>query len=168
MLSDLETGVFHAFGFVVLRACLSPAEVTRLDEAYTRAIATAPAYDYFGAGGTRMLVHAEEADDSIAALVGHPRIDEAIRDLFGRSDLFINSDLWRNMDDTLWHSDGAPGRQPPTFKVAFYLDPTSPSDGGLRVVPGSHHPAFCAAILDRCGVWDRRRLPGCLVHARRA
>jgi hypothetical protein len=157
MLSSLEIGAFRAFGYVVVRNCLSPPEMVHLDKAYARVIATADPYDYFGQGGTRMTLHVEESDDTFAELIGHPRIDEAVRNIWGSSAIFLNSDMWWNMDDTPWHSDGSPGRQPPSFKLTFYLDPTTADDGALRIVPGSHHPAFCSSILSECGYWDRRR-----------
>ena len=42
------------------------------------------------------------------------------------------------MGDTRWHSDGYGGRPVLTFKMAFYLDPTTKDTGALRVIPGSH------------------------------
>jgi len=55
MLSELEVGQFQAFGYVVLRQCLSPAEMQALTVAYDRVIADAPIYNYFAKNDTRMI-----------------------------------------------------------------------------------------------------------------
>ena len=52
MLSELEVGQFHAFGFVVIRNCLSVDEFEQVEKAYTRLIATAPQYTRFSEIGT--------------------------------------------------------------------------------------------------------------------
>lgn len=157
MLSELEVGSYHAFGFTVLRGCLSAEEMAALNEAYARLIETAPRYDYFGSAGTLCLLHFVDHDPAMAALVGHPRLVEAMRDIWGRPCLYFGSDMWSNCDDTPWHSDGQPGRQCLSIKVTVYLDTMTADQGSLNLIPGSHHPQFCADIMQRCGVWDRGR-----------
>jgi len=159
MLSDLEIGRFRAFGYVVLRSCLSSREVARLQEAHDRVIADAPVNDYFAGGaGTRSLAPFVEADDAFGDLIEHPGVMEAMRDIWGTECLYNGgSDMWSNLDDTPWHSDGDPGREVLTLKTAFYLDEQDASQGALNVIPGSHHPEFCAAVFRACGYWDERR-----------
>jgi hypothetical protein len=157
VLTDLEVGQFHAFGFTVLRSCLTFEEMAVLEDTYNEVIANAPSYDYFGSAGTRTLLHFVEHDDNFAALVGHPRVMEAMRDIWGRECLYFASDMWLNMDDTPWHSDGQPGRQALSIKVTIYLDSMTAEQGALNVIPGSHQPDFCAAIMQHCGFWDQRR-----------
>src|SRR5258708_605126 len=45
MLTNLEVGQFRAFGFVVLRDCLTPQEVAEIGRAYKHVMARAPKYD---------------------------------------------------------------------------------------------------------------------------
>ena len=159
MLSELEIGQFRGFGFVVLRSCLSPNEVRRLNEAHDRVIAAAPTNDYFGGGvGTRTVAPFVEADDAFAELIEHPGVMEAMRDIWGAECLYnAGSDMWANLDDTPWHSDGDPGRERLTLKTAIYLDEQDEDQGALNVIPGSHHPEYCSAIFRSCGYWDERR-----------
>ena len=78
MSCELDVHQFHAFGFVVLRGCLSAGELSQLEEAYARLIAKAPDFDYFDGGvGTKMITRTEEQDSFIASLIVHPRILEA-------------------------------------------------------------------------------------------
>lgn len=158
MLSDLEVGQFRAFGFTVLRSCLAECEVKELQEAHDRVIAKAPAYDYFAENGTRMLSPFVQADDAFGALIEHPGVMEAMRDIWGTECLYIaGSDMWANRDDTPWHTDGQPGRQAVTLKTAVYLDEQDRDLGSLNLIPGSHHPGFSAALFRSCGRWDRGR-----------
>ena len=172
MLSELEIGQFRAFGFVVLKNCLSPAEVARITAAYDRVMPTAPLTQYFDKEKeTRALMSFVQADDAFGALIEHPGVMEAMRDIWGTEALYIaGSDMWANFGDTPWHSDGQPGRERKTLKTAIYLDEMGPDTGPLNVVPGSHHPEakgdwyyarvhpeFCAAIFQSCGIWDQGR-----------
>lgn len=158
MLSDLETGQFRAFGFVVLRQCLSAAEVERLQEAHDRTLALAPAYDYFGSNGTRMLCPFVQQDECFGALIEHPGVMAAMREIWGAECLYTaGSDAWANLDDTPWHTDGQPGREAVTLKIAVYLDEQGAGSGALNVIPGSHHPQFCAGLFRACGYWDQGR-----------
>ena len=158
MLSDLEVGQFWTFGFSVLRNCLSMNEVEQLKEAHARVIADAPVYNYFAENGTRMLGPFVQADDAFAGLIEHPRVMEAMRDIWGTECLYIaGSDMWANRDDTPWHTDGQPGRQTVTLKTAIYLDEQDKDLGSLNVISGSQHPEFSAALFRSCGHWDRGR-----------
>lgn len=172
MLSDVEVSQFRAFGFIVLKGCLSAEEMRGLEEAYERVIPDAPVYNYFGNNNSHVLNPFVQADDRFAALIEHPRIMEAMRDIYGTECLYTTgSDLWANRDDTPWHSDGRPGRRVVGVKTSIYLDEQDRDSGALNVIPGSHHPAFCAAIFQAYGYWatatsrprlrlDPRAVPG--------
>ncbi len=102
MLSDLEVGQFRTFGFIALRSCLTEREVKDLQEAHDRVIAEAPAYNYFAENGTRMLSPFVQADNAFARLIEHPRVMEAMRDIWGTECLYIGaSDMWSNRDDKM-------------------------------------------------------------------
>ena len=159
MLNELKVGQFLGFGFVVLRSCLSPREVRHLQEAHRRVIAEAPLNNYFGGGvGTKTVQPFVEADDAFGELIEHPGVMEAMRDIWGAECLYnAGSDLWSNLNDTPWHSDGQPGREQLSLKTAVYLDEQDEEQGALNVIPGSHHPEYCAAIFRSCGYWDKGR-----------
>ena len=172
MLSDQEVGQFRAFGFIVLKGCLSGEEVEGLQGAYDRTVVDAPVYNYFGNNDSQVLTPCVQADDRFAALIEHPGVMEAMRDIYGTECLYVgSSDLWANRDDTPWHSDGRPGRRVVGVKTSIYLDEQDRDRGALTVIPGSHHPAFCAAIFQAHGYWatatsrprlrvDPRAIPG--------
>lgn len=157
MHTPLDAGIFRAFGFVVLRSCLTPDEVAALDAAYRRVMATAESYDYFGSGGTKLALHVMDAEPVLAHFAVHPKIIGAMQAFWNAAPLMLTSDLWSNLDATPWHSDGIPGRRGVTMKVTTYFDPMTGTQGALRVIPGSHHREFCMAILNRVGVWDQGR-----------
>ena len=155
MLTDIEIGLYRAFGFVVLRGCLSAAELTHFNEAYERLMANAPKFNYFGNAGTRQLNNPHEEDATIASLAVQPRVLEAMRDLWGRPWIFsASSDMWWNVDETPWHYDCAVGTHLPSMQGAWYLDETTAEQGALRVIPGTHHPEFNRALSKNCGSWD--------------
>ena len=148
MLTELEIGQFQAFGYVVLRECLDSDEVQRLQEAFDRVVKTAPALDDFGTAGSKRTLSFMEADDSFGALIEHPKIMEAMRDIDGTEFLYTGAgDLTANVDDVFWHTDGNPSMQPMLGKTAIYLSDATDGDGALNIIPGSHHPEFSAALF---------------------
>ena len=140
MLTKDEIASYHAFGYLVLRGCLTPEETPEVEAAYERVMVDAPQYDYFDTGGTRKLNGSEEKDAVLARFLVHPKIVDAMRDLWGAPGIFLGSDIWSNMDDTPWHTDGMPGRVRGTIKVTTYLDEMTPEQGSLNLLPGTHLP----------------------------
>ena len=156
MLTDMEVGQFHAFGYVAIRGCLSADFVRRVEDAHARVIAKTPRYAYFDPESeSRMLPDFAEEDDAFSELIEHPKIMEAMRDIDGTEFLYLGGcDIWSNLDDTPWHSDSVPGQLPEgaaNFKTAIYLDESAEDDGSLNVVAGSHHPQLAASILRNLG-----------------
>ena len=136
MLPHQDVGRFRAFGFVVLRNCLSEDEVDNLQRAHDRVIAGAPVYNYFAENGTRMLSPFVQADPSFADLIEHPGVMQAMRRIWGTECIYIaGSDMWANRDDTPWHTDGHPGRQTVTLKTAIYLDEQDEDQGVVEPDP---------------------------------
>src|SRR5207249_8046453 len=106
MLTDLEVGQFHAFGYVVIRRCFDDDLVARLQAAHDRLLVDAPRYDYFDTYGTRVLDHIVDADESFDSLVEHPGVLEAMRDIWGTECLYMGGgNAWSNRSDTPWHTD---------------------------------------------------------------
>lgn len=157
MLSRDEIAHYRAFGFIMLRQCLASDEFAELEAAYERLMQDAESYDYFGKAGTRTAMGAEEKDPVFAAFVVHPKIIQAMRDLWGAPGLYLGCDIWSNRDDTPWHTDGAPGRLRGTVKVTIYLDEMTAEQGSLNLIPGSHLPASSANLFTQFGYFDRRR-----------
>ena len=109
MLTELEIGQFRAFGYVVLKECLDSDEVQRLQEAFDRAIQSAPALDDFGTAGSKRTLSFMEAEDSFGALIEHPKIMEAMRDIDGTEFLYSGAeDMSSFVGDTMWHCDFFP------------------------------------------------------------
>ena len=173
MLSELEIGQFHTFGFTVIRDCLSVNEFEEVEKAYTRLIASAPRYNYFSEIGTRRTARFVFEDANLANLIEQPKVMEVMRDIWGTECLYNGGqDMWENRDETPWHCDGPPGRETVTLKIALYLDEMDKNTGSLNVIPGSHHPEFSATLFQSCGYWekggrprlrlDRDNIPGAL------
>ncbi len=146
-MNDLEIGQFRAFGYVVLKDCLDADELQEVQDAFDRVTERAPEFDDFGPSGTRRSISFTEEEEVLGALIEHPKIMEAMRDIDGTEFLFIgNGDLTANKDDVYWHTDGNPSMQPMTVKTVFYLSEASDGDGALNIIPGSFHPDFSAAL----------------------
>ena len=157
MLTKDEIAGYHAFGYLVLRGCLTPEEMAEVEAAYERVMVDAPRYDYFDTGGTRKLNGSEEKDAVLARFLVHPKIVDAMCDLWGAPGIFLGSDIWSNMDDTPWHTDGMPGRVRGTIKVTTYLDEMTPEQGSLNLLPGTHLPPCSDNLFKNFGYFDRSR-----------
>ena len=160
MLTELEVGQFHAFGYTVLRNCLSVDELEAVEKAYTRLIANAPGYNYFTEIGTRMTTAFVYEDESLGNLIENPKVMEVMRDIWGTECLYNGGqDMWENRDFTPWHCDGPPGQSTVSLKMALYLDEQDKDTGSLNVIPGSHHQEFSATLFQSCGYWVKGSRP---------
>lgn len=157
MLSKDEISGYQAFGYVVMKACLTSAETAELEAAYERVMVDAPRYDYFDTAGTRKKNNVEEQDPVFARFIAHPKINEAMRSLWGAPGILIGSDVWSNRDDTPWHTDGLPGRLRGTIKVTTYLDEMTTKQGSLNLLPGTHLPVSSDNLFRSFGYFDRSR-----------
>ena len=174
MLTELEVGQFHAFGYAVIRECLDSDFVRQIDTAYTRLIAKAPRYAYFDPNtATRMMTDFAAEDSVFSELIEHPKIMEAMRDIDGTEFLYMGAcDIWSNLDDTPWHTDSIPGQEANGIvaKTAIYLDESVKDDGSLNLIAGSQHPQFATSVLSNLGhlekgtrprlLNDRQQVPG--------
>jgi len=160
MLSELEVGQFHAFGFVVIRNCLSVDEYDQVENVYSRLIATAPRYTRFSEIGTKKTETFVYEDEILANLIEHPKVMEAMCEIWGTECLYIGgSSMLENSDFTPWHCDGKPAHGNVTLKMALYLDEQDKDRGSLNVIPGSHHPEFSASLFQTCGYWENGNRP---------
>ena len=155
MLTELEIGHFRAFGYVLLKDCLTSDEVHRLQRAFDRVIESDPRVDDARGDGTRNLSFFAGTDDAFDELIEHPKIMEAMRDIDGAEFLYTTGEnMAAFAGDTVWHCDYLPPHHEfRPVKTAFYLDEMWVSDGALCLIPGTHHPSFAAAILRAVGYY---------------
>ena len=123
VLTEQEVGHFHAFGYVVLRAALSPQEVVELRSAYDRVVAgeAAEVRDT----GTLNVDRPHEAEQAFLDLIGHPRLMAAMRQIDGTEFLFHSAQATHRREEVRWHCDFFPPHVTcKPMKVNVYLDST--------------------------------------------
>ena len=157
MLNDLEVARFHAFGFHLIKGCLSAGEVASLEESFERLMRDASVTAQWGDNGSRYRTNTEAVDPVIGALVVHPRVVDAMRDIWGTPCLYFASGMWANKDDTPWHTDRQPGYHLQSIKVTYYLDEMTEEQGAIRLLPGTHHRHWNETLFATCGYRDNRR-----------
>ena len=140
MLSEQQVGFYRAFGFIVLKECLSADHLARLEEAFERVLATDPRVFDNRDNGTRNLTYFAHLDNAFAELVEHPDLMEAMRDIDGIEFLYGGGEsMAKFVGETHWHCDYRPPHsafQP--VKANVYLDPMRAKDGALQLIPGTH------------------------------
>ena len=153
VLTEQEVGHFHAFGYVVLRAALSPQEVVELQAAYDRVVAgeAAEVRDT----GTLNVDRPHEAEQAFLDLIGHPRLMAAMRQIDGTEFLFHSAQATHRQEEVRWHCDFFPPHVTcKPMKVNVYLDSTHMDDGALELIPGSHLPELAATVFRHLGHYD--------------
>jgi ectoine hydroxylase-related dioxygenase (phytanoyl-CoA dioxygenase family) len=153
VLTEQEVGHFHAFGYVVLRAALSPQEVVELQAAYDRVVAgeAAEVRDT----GTLNVDRPHEAEQAFLDLIGHPRLMAAMRQIDGTEFLFHSAQATHRREEVRWHCDFFPPHVTcKPMKVNVYLDSTHMDDGALELIPGSHLPELAATVFRHLGHYD--------------
>ena len=140
-LTDQQLAAFRTFGFLALPGLLAD----RID----RIIAEFEAIWAANGGGHNGRAHDGSArscsvqfidqSEELSTLLDDPRIHGVAASILGDDFNYMGSDGNFYTGDTRWHSDGYGGRGGPLhIKLAFYLDPLTPANGALRVIPGSH------------------------------
>jgi hypothetical protein len=174
VLSAQHAAFFAANGFVLLPALLDPDEAARLREEVAHNIQRAydipapsdgPATGYDGlylplAGPQSPLSRALTSDPVMTrlagTLLGRPPVPKPAKGM-----IYGDASAWhRDSDDADLHA----------VKIACYLEPLSGETGALRVLPGSHHPAYSNALSEYRAQWpsgtpldeddEQRRWPG--------
>ena len=149
-LTSAEIAHFHSFGWVVMRALLDGAESARLRDEVDHALRDA----YGSAYGRNTR---EDLDDESPEANVLPLMSEMTP--FSMSLVADDTRLWTIAErllgpvtlacpalgecligDTPWHTD--PGIGDAWVRFRAYLGPRRTSDGALRFVPGSQHPAY--------------------------
>ena len=142
MLSSVDLAHFAAFGFVVLRQAVDP---RALADELDRALADGCRGDFAGAAarvsGRYVPMMCERTPVSLA-LLDHFMAPAA--ELLGRPVLPLRAKGVLYFGAAAWHRDS----ERPVASVGFaaYLEPLRADTGALRVLPGSHRPAYGAAV----------------------
>ena len=140
-LTHQQLAAFRTFGFLALPGLLAD----RID----RIIAEFEAIWAANGGGHNGRAHDGSArscsvqfvdqSEELSTLLDDPRIHGVAASILGDDFNYMGSDGNFYTGNTGWHSDGYGGRGGPLhIKIAFYLDPLTPANGALRVIPGSH------------------------------
>jgi hypothetical protein len=137
--------LLHAqmFGFVLLRQCFSPEEMSKISADFDEVLAEDRQGRPFPGEQRQGVLGFAEQRPALMRLLEDDRIYGAIEQLLGPEFVWIGSDGNLYVGDTGWHPDSsAQSHHYPRVKVAFYLDPVTKDTGCLRVIPGSHHRPF--------------------------
>lgn len=157
---------YRRYGFVVIRGLLSEAEIDQLDAECVRAqqqVIAGELPERYGstvflddatkAGFANYVEYVNELSPAVLAAATHPDLVSVITELLGPGCWFNDASRFgvvyqdsrpgRESGYTRigWHSDwqAAPNLDIwPSTAFTFHLDGTSPANGFLRVVPGSH------------------------------
>jgi hypothetical protein len=154
MVTDAELASFDAFGFLVLRQVIDAAtladEVDRaLDDAFPSPFEMS--FGDLGAAGRYVPMMGERTPVSLDLL---DRFLPVAAALLGQPVIPLRAKGVRYLGATTWHADST--RALASIGFLAYLDPLTAGTGALRVLPGSHHPAYAAALRRH----DERHGPG--------
>jgi Phytanoyl-CoA dioxygenase (PhyH) len=152
MLSHEQILHFRTFGYVTLRAMLSPAEATTLREEVTGAladafgrIATEP-NDLRGISGDYLPLAAIRAPFSLSLIADDPRTFLSSAELLGSPTVPSVGIATCFTGDSTWHTRVGPDIGGVTLWADF--EPRTAGTGALRLIPGSHLPDFERRLCD--------------------
>ena len=151
MLTEEQVDTYRTFGFVVLRDYLAAEETAALADEMDRAHRDAfgerldDRPETRGMSGHYLPMMGERTPRS-RALVEDSRFLGAARQLLGPAVLPQPAEGNRLYGFAGFHDDAADGVA--GVKFVAYLDPLSATDAALRLLPGSHHPDFRAALYE--------------------
>src|SRR5688500_3370258 len=145
-LSQQQLQAYDSFGFLVIPQFLSPERVQSLRDEVTRmkSAESGEADPLKHSGRVIGMFHKSEP---LLELFDDPGLDAVARQLLkDPTDLrFLGDEYVSYSTPADWHPDMLATETFEALKFGFYLDDLS-RGGCLRVVPGSHHPAFSKAV----------------------
>jgi hypothetical protein len=146
MLSHQQIMHFRTFGYVTLRALLTPGETATLRQEVASAItdafgaATETDDGLGGISGDYLPLAASRAPFSLSLIADDPRTFLAAAELMGAPAVAPAGLATRFTGDSGWHTRQGPDVGGVTFWAD--LEPRTASTGALRFIPGSHLPEF--------------------------
>jgi Phytanoyl-CoA dioxygenase (PhyH) len=156
MLTDEQIDHYQTFGFVVLPHWLDEGETAALGQELDRALRDGYG-DHFGdrepAGGIDgqwLPMMSRQRTPTSLGLVEDPRFLQAASQLLGGPVLPTFAEGYLLFGEAGFHTDCGTGSQ--GVKFVAYLEPLTAATGALRLMAGSHHRDFGAAVA----AWDIR------------
>jgi hypothetical protein len=155
VLSHQQIMHFRTFGYVTLRALLTPGETATLRQEVTSAItdafgaATEPDDDLGGISGDYLPLAASRAPFSLSLIADDQRTFGSAAELMGSPAVAPVGLATRFTGDSGWHTRQGPDVGGVTFWAD--LEPRTASTGALRFVPGSHLPEFERRLCEYSG-----------------
>jgi Phytanoyl-CoA dioxygenase (PhyH) len=156
MLTDAQIDQYRTFGCLVLPGYLDEGETAALGAELDRAHRDAfgarsdERPDEGGIAGHYLPMMSHTRTPLSLRLVEDERFLAAARQLVGAPVVPTYAEGIVYFDQAGFHDDAGPGVT--GVKFVAYLEPLTAASGALRLLPGSHHPEFSAAVA----AWDRR------------
>ncbi|MFG1999765.1 phytanoyl-CoA dioxygenase family protein [Spirillospora sp. NPDC048911] len=150
MFSHIDIAHFEAFGFVVLRGLLTADEVARLRAEVTTELTAAfgglgtDPGDEGGISGDYLPLTVDRAPFAQSLIADDPRLFQGATELAGAPMVPAPGIAVCFTANAGWHTDVGPDVRGVKFLV--HLDPRTAGTGALRVIPGSHDPAFARRV----------------------
>ncbi|MEU5881555.1 phytanoyl-CoA dioxygenase family protein [Spirillospora sp. NPDC047279] len=151
MFSHDDIAHYEAFGFVVLRGLLTAGEAARLRAEVTTelraafgGIGTAPG-DEGGIPGDYLPLAVDRAPFAQSLIADDPRFYQGATELCGTMTVPAGPGIATCFTGNAgWHTDVGPDVR--GIKFLLHLDPRTAATGALRVISGSHDPAFARRV----------------------
>ena len=136
-LTAAQLNHFNTFGFLVVRECLTEAEMLEYSFEFNRAIdAIGRVKKGSNTGHYAMMVGSRAP--LTARLMEDPRFFDVASQLLGAPVLCAGAGGHLFSGDTRWHPDHTRELTHEVLKFCIYPDALSAKSGALRVIPGSH------------------------------
>jgi phytanoyl-CoA dioxygenase PhyH len=153
MVTDQQVDHYQTFGFVVLPGYLDERGTAELRDELDRALRDGYGVDFDDRQdwwGHALPMMSRQRTRISLALVEDDRFFAAARRLLDAPVLPTYAEGNLLFGEAGFHTDCGTGT--PGVKFVAYLEPLTAATGALRLMPGSHHPDFSAAI----DAWDAR------------
>ncbi|GAA2577069.1 phytanoyl-CoA dioxygenase family protein [Actinomadura fulvescens] len=150
LFSHTDVAHYEAFGFVVLRGLLTTAEAARLRAEVTTELTAAfgglgtDPGDEGGISGDYLPLTVDRAPFAQSLVADDPRFFQGATELTGSPMVPTPGMAVCFTANAGWHTDIGPDVRGVKFLV--HLDARTAETGALRVLPGSHEPAFARRV----------------------